>query len=157
MDAKIQVRSAYKDEWKEAMELAWKTFLKFEADVYSPEGIRNFEDFVTDTMLHRMFLLGTYQLFVAVENSKIVGMITLRNVTHISLLFVDESYHKQGVGRRLVEYVTHYLLTELGEHATTVNSSPYGIGFYHKLGFCDIGPRQEKDGIIFTPMELILG
>ncbi len=46
-----QIRSAYQDEWDDAMTLAWKTFLQFEADCYTPEGIRNFEDFITDTTL----------------------------------------------------------------------------------------------------------
>ena len=53
-----QIRSAYRDEWDDAMTLAWKTFMQFEADIYTDEGIRNFEDFITDTTLHRMFLMG---------------------------------------------------------------------------------------------------
>ena len=46
------IRSAYRDEWDDAMALAWKTFMQFEADVYTAEGIRSFEDFITDTTLH---------------------------------------------------------------------------------------------------------
>ena len=42
------------------MALAWKTFLEFEADDYEPEGIRSFEDFITDSALHRMFIMGAY-------------------------------------------------------------------------------------------------
>ena len=45
---KLHIRPAYIDEWETAMALAWKTFLKFEAKDYTPEGVRNFEDFVTD-------------------------------------------------------------------------------------------------------------
>lgn len=151
-----EVRSAYRDEWDDAMALAWKTFLRFEADVYSPEGVRNFEDFITDTMLHRMFVMGAYQMFVALDAGKIIGMITLRNRTHISLLFVDEQYHRKGVGRALMQYLENYLLTEIGADRVTVNSSPYGEGFYHRLGFRDLRPREEKNGIIYTPMEFVL-
>ena len=100
-----QIRSAYRDEWDDAMALAWRTFLRFEADIYTAEGIRHFEDFITDTTLHRMFLLGAYQMFVALDHNRIVGMITLRNASHISLLFVDEKYHRQGIGRALIEYL----------------------------------------------------
>ena len=92
METVFQVRSAYRNEWQEAMALAWKTFLRFEADVYTPEGVKNFENFVTDSTLYRMFIMGTYQLFVAVEGSRVVGMITLRDTTHISLLFVDDAH-----------------------------------------------------------------
>lgn len=156
METSYQIRSAYRDEWDDAMALAWKTFLRFEADVYSPEGVRNFEEFITDTTLHRMFVMGAYQMFVALDRDKIVGMITLRNSTHISLLFVDEKYHRRGIGRALMKHLTNYLLTEVGADHVTVNASPYGVGFYHKLGFKDLRPEEVRDGIIYTPMKFIL-
>lgn len=151
-----QVRSAYQDEWDDAMALAWKTFLRFEADCYTVEGVRHFEDFITDTTLHNMFIMGVYQMFVALDGKKIVGMITLRNSSHISLLFVDEEYHRQGIGRALIAYLQKYLLSEMGIEKVTVNAAPYGVAFYHKLGFQDLGPEEEKDGIKYTPMEFVL-
>lgn len=156
METPYQIRSAYRDEWQDAMALAWKTFLRFEADVYTPEGVKNFQNFITDSTLHRMFIMGAYQLFVALDHGKVIGMITLRDSTHISLLFVDEKYHKQGVGRGLIKYLTEYLLSEVGASKVTVNASPYGVEFYHKLGFKDIRSEEKKDGIIYTPMEFIL-
>ena len=154
METPYQIRSAYRDEWQDAMALAWKTFLRFEADVYSPEGVRNFQDFITDSTLYRMFVMGTYQMFVALDLDKIVGMITLRNPAHISLLFVDEKYHRRGIGRALMNYLSNYLLKEVGAVRVTVNASPYGVEFYHRLGFRDLRPEEKKDGIIYTPMEL---
>ena len=138
------------------MTLAWKTFMQFEADIYTDEGIRNFEDFITDTTLHRMFLMGVYQMFVALDKNRIVGMITLRNASHISLLFVDEKYHRRGIGRALIEYIREYLLSEAGIGKVTVNAAPYGVAFYHKLGFTDLRPEEERDGIKYTPMEFVL-
>lgn len=154
METLYQIRSAYRDEWEDAMSLAWKTFLQFEADVYSAEGVRNFENFITDATLHRMFVMGAYQLFVALDQDRVIGMITLRDSKHISLLFVDEAYHRRGIGRALMKYLTDYMAKEMGIRQVTVNASPYGVGFYHKLGFQDLGPEEQKDGIIYTPMEL---
>ena len=151
-----QIRNAYRDEWDDAMTLAWKTFMKFEADIYTDEGIQNFEDFITDTTLHRMFLMGVYQMFVALDRKQIVGMLTLRNNSHISLLFVDEKYHRRGIGRALIEYIREYLLSEAGIGKVTVNAAPYGVAFYHKLGFQDLRPEEERDGIRYTPMEFVL-
>lgn len=156
MEASYQIRSAYRNEWQDAMALAWKTFLRFEADVYTPEGVDNFRNFITDSTLHRMFVMGVYQLYVALDRDTIVGMITLRNAAHISLLFVDERYHRRGIGRALIRYVADYLLTEVGASRMTVNASPYGMEFYHKLGFRDTRSTEEKDGITYTPMEFIL-
>lgn len=156
METAYQIRNAYREEWQSAMALAWKTFLRFEADVYSPEGVKNFENFITDSTLYRMFVMGVYQMFVAMDHGKLVGMITLRDTTHISLLFVDEAYHRRGIGRGLIGYLADYLRTEVGAERVTVNSSPYGVGFYHKMGFRDIRPEETKDGITYTPMEFIL-
>ena len=156
MGTSYQIRSAYRNEWQDAMALAWRTFLRFEADVYTPEGVKNFENFITDSTLHRMFVMGTYQLFIALDGNKVVGMITLRDMTHISLLFVDEEYHRRGIGRALINHLVGYLMTEMGMYRVTVNASPYGVEFYHKMGFHDLGPEEVKDGIIYTPMEFIL-
>ena len=156
LETQYQIRSAYRNEWEDAMALAWRTFMRFEADVYTPEGVRNFENFITDSTLYRMFVMGSYQMFVALDGKKIVGMLTLRGTACISLLFVDEKYHWRGIGRALLQYLFHYLLTETRTVRVTVNAAPYGVGFYHKLGFRDLGPEEKKDGIIYTPMEFVL-
>lgn len=150
-----KIRMANSDEWEEAMALAWKTFLQFEAKDYEPEGIRSFEDFITDSTLYRMFIMGAYQMISAFYGTKMVGMITIRSNSHISLLFVDEKYHMRGIGRALINTMCHYLKEELGLARVTVNASPYGVGFYHKIGFTDMQPVQKSEGIIYTPMELI--
>ena len=103
-----------------------------------------------------MFVMGAYQMFVALDKKKLVGMLTLRDRVHISLLFVDEKYPRRGIGRALIQYVSNYLLTELQESRVTVNSSPYGVEFYHRLGFRDLRPQEKRDGIIYTPMEFVL-
>lgn len=147
---------AYREEWEGAIALAWKTFLKFESKDYSAEGIHSFKQFISDSSLYRMFTLGEYQLFCAVANGKLIGIISIRSRSHISLLFVDESYHKRGIGRDLIQYVSNYLLTEVGEDKVTVNAAPYAVGFYHKVGFRDTGTETEKEGIRYTPMEFYL-
>lgn len=151
-----KIRMAYAEEWEEAMALAWKTFLQFEAEDYEPDGVKHFEDFITDNTLHRMFIMGAYQMFIAHDGEKMVGMITLRSNSHISLLFVDEAYHKRGIGRALIIRICEYLKAELGVNKVTVNAAPFGVGFYHKLGFVDLESEQTSQGIIYTPMERML-
>ena len=151
-----QVRPAYRNEWEDAMELTWKTFLQFESKDYSKEGVDSFRNFISDQILYKMFIMGSYQLFGAYENGKIVGVISLRNETHISLLFVEDQYHMRGVGRALMNYLTEYVSKEEGKEYVTVNSSPYAVGFYHKLGFHDTGFEETNDGIRYTPMKKML-
>lgn len=152
----LVIRTAYRDEWQDTMRMVWKTFVKFEAPVYPKEGVRNFNDFITDETLYRMFLMGEYQMFIAKKQEEIVGAISLRTNNHISLLFVDEIHHRQGIGSALVEYIKNYLVAEVGLFELTVNASPYGLPFYDKLGFKNTGNEEMKDGIIYTPMKLYL-
>lgn len=149
---RIAVRPVYRNEWDDAMALAWRTFMQFEARDCTPEGIESFQDFITDTVLYKMFMLGSYQLFGAYDNGRMVGMISLRNEIHISLLFVDERYHRMGIGRGLIDYVSRYVLTEEGHGSITVDAAPYATGFYHRLGFVDTDREQIRDGIRYTPM-----
>ncbi len=148
------VRCAYHSDWDGAMKLAWNTFARFDAPDYSQEGIENFHKFVNDDMLRKMFIAGQYQLFVATDDDRYVGMLSLRERSHISLLFVDEEYHRHGVASALIRFVSKYVLTEEGIDRITVNASPYAIGFYHKRGFVDLSGETVADGIRFTPMEL---
>lgn len=151
-----QLRFILPEEWEEAMGLAWRTFLRYEAGDYTEEGIEHFLDFITDTGLKRMFDYGAYQVMGAFWNGKMAGMIALRNESHISLLFVDQKYHFQGIARNLMNAMCNYVKSELGRYRVTVNSSPYAVGFYHKVGFADTGPQTHADGIIYTPMARIL-
>ena len=146
------IRPAKREEWESAMALAWRTFLHFEASDYTPQGVDSFLDFISDTTLNRMFIMGNYRLFVAVENEKIVGLISLREVNHISLLFVDEKYHKRGIGRSLLNYAVRYLYENQGKIFCTVNAAPYAVGFYERIGFHAVKPEESKDGIRYTPM-----
>ena len=154
--SKIMVRCAYHSDWDGAMKLAWDTFERFDAPDYSQEGIENFHKFVNDDMLRKMFVAGHYQLFVAMDGDRYVGLISLRERKHISLLFVDGDYHGNGVASALIKYVSIYGKNEEGIDKLTVNAAPYAVGFYHKRGFRDIGPETVADGIRFTPMELKL-
>lgn len=151
-------REASEDEWQDAMGLAWRVFLRFNAADYPQEGMENFYHFITDSTLHRMFLAGSYHLFCAFENEALVGMITIREAEHISLLFVDGAHHKQGIGMKLVDMACKYCLagSGCGSARLTVHAAPYAVEFYHHLGFCDLMPEQEADGIRFTPMEIRL-
>jgi GNAT superfamily N-acetyltransferase len=150
----IVTRPLKNEEWENAMGLAWKTFLKFEGADYTREGIDNFRDFITDQTLRRMFLQGDYIVYGAFFRGEIVGIISLRNKEHISLLFVDEEFHKMGIGRKLIQEVQSMERT-MGGYRLTVDASPYAVGFYHKIGFVDTNIEQTKAGIRYTPMSWI--
>ena len=142
-----------KQEWDDAMKLAWDTFLIYEAPDYSVRGVHNFRNFVRDPLLKKMFTYGEYIAIGAFSDRRMVGIIGVRNTNHISLLFVDRDYHRNGIASSLIDrYVRD--AKKKGITYVTVNSSPYAVDFYHKIGFVNITDEVEKDGIKFTPMRL---
>ena len=153
MNDNILIRTINENEWEEAMNLAWDTFILYEAPEYTKEGITSFRNFVRDPILKTLFIEGKYNVLAAFNNNIIVGIISVRNETHISLLFVDSEYHKKGIARRLVEKTFERTYEKYGKREMTVNSSPYAVGFYHKMGFVDTDIEQTTDGIRYTPMK----
>lgn len=150
-----QIRWAHDSEWAPAMKMIWRTFLKYEGKDYTREGIQNFFDFITDDELYTAFLRGSYQMMVAVEGSRIIGAGTIRSRNHLSLLFVDEDYHRMGVGRAIMNGLCCYLKEEAGERFMSLKAAPYAVDFYRKLGFRAVKPEEEYSGIRVTEMEKI--
>lgn len=148
-----RIRWARVEDWEPMMKMVWRTFLRFEAKDYSDEGIRSFLDFITDEKLFHSFLRGDYQVMVATDDKQIVGMASVRNRNHLSLLFVDEPYHRRGIGRELLNRFCEYLQKEEGEPYMSVKAAPYAVKFYQKLGFWAVSPEEEVGGIRVTSME----
>ena len=128
-----------------AIDLIWSTFLQFEAPDYSEEGIQSFKDFIDNKEI-----LKTLEFWGAYDNKVLKGVIaTNDNRKHICCFFVKAQYHRQGIGRKLWEYLRENSQSKV----ITVNSSPYAVPVYHKLGFVDLDIEQVSDGMRYTPMK----
>ena len=150
---KYEIRFIKDEEWADAMDLVYHTFLQFDAPMFTESGIAHFRNFIMDPALKQMYATGSFQMVGAFEGNRIIGVVALRNDHHISLLFVEEGYQKQGVGRKLVRVIAEYSRDKLHQEYMTVNSSPYAVDFYHRLGFEDISEEVLEDGIFYTPMK----
>lgn len=151
-DFSYEIREAREEDWKPAMNMVWKTFLEFEGKDYAPEGIRNFYDFITDDGLYEAFLMGEYRVWVALEKERIVGLASIRDRNRLSLLFVDEAYHRRGIGRSLITCLSDYLKNQKRESRMYLKAAPYAVKFYKKMGFRALGPEEETSGIRVTAM-----
>jgi len=128
----------------QALELAWRVFQKFEAPEYCEKGIGSFRH-----ALHSPDFICQLRIYGAFKSNNIIGMLATRNNgTHIALFFVDENYHKQGIGRQLFETA----LRDCPAKEMTVNSSPYAVKVYHALGFTNTDAEQIDNGIRYFPM-----
>ena len=143
----IQVKSVTGRDRSEALLLALKVFMQFEAPEYPEEGIHAFRDFIGDQLM-----IECLKMYGAYEDDKMVGMIATRRCgNHISLFFVDGNYHRQGIGRRLFNEI----LKECTTQSITVNAAPYALPIYEHMGFVPMGPEQMTEGIRYTPMRYV--
>lgn len=144
-------------ELKAALTLVQRVFLEFEAPDYSDEGIQHFKQFISFDTITQQLAAQELTLWAYFSNeATITGLIAVRLPNHISLLFVDKTFHRQGIARQLMKTATTYCQTVHMATQLTLNSSPYALDAYHHLGFIPTGSQQEVDGIIFTPMKKIL-
>ena len=141
----MQIKKIDASQIDTAISLIWNTFLQFEAPDYSEQGVKTFQDFIENAEI-----LQSLELFGAYEHQTLTGVIaTNNNRKHICCFFVSAQFQRQGIGKKLWEYIKEH-----SPHTTiTVNSSPYAVPIYHKLGFVDTDFEQLRDGIRYTPMK----
>lgn len=140
----MEVRELMASEKADAISLVWEVFLEFEAPDYSEKGVETFRDFIYDEEA-----MNGHRFYGAYEKENLVGVIATRNAdTHIALFFVRGDYQRRGIGRKLFETI----LKNCTAGTITVNSSPFAVGAYHKLGFIDTDTELTVEGMRFTPM-----
>ena len=141
----FSVRELEKEETENALLLVWKVFQEYEAPDYTEEGIQEFYQSIHDE--NYVSQLSMYGAFL---QEKLAGVIAVRNQgSHIALFFVDGTYHRQGIGRKLFETVSKKCTSDV----MTVNSSPYAVPIYHRFGFQDTDIEQVINGLRFIPMK----
>ncbi len=142
----MNIAKLQKEELPEALALILTVFMQYEAPEYLPEGVEMFRRIVDYNAIAPELDSGKLVFWRCDHEGRIVGVAAVRDGTHISLLFVDSAFHRQGIARRLFAAACR------GRDAMTVNSSPYAVNAYRKLGFAATDTEQLKDGIRFTPM-----
>lgn len=143
----MEIRELTQIEKKDALSLVWNVFLKFEAPDYTAEGVQTFHDFIrNEEVTNRLTMYGAF------KKGLLVGVVATRSAgNHISLFFVHSEFHRQGIGTHLFKEV----VKRSASNKITVNSSPYAVEVYHRLGFVNTDTEQQTDGMRYTPMEYI--
>lgn len=149
----IEIRKIFtQEDISAALKLSERVFMEYEAPIYPEEGKDSFLSFLYGENMERMCREGTIDFFGAFEGVELIGVCAARNQNHITLMFVEGSHHKKGVGRALMEHTCNYITSAYDKNNVTLNSSPYGKPFYEKLGFIATDMEKMEDGIIYTPM-----
>lgn len=145
---------------KEAIDLVNQVFNEFIAEDYSPEGNKTFNDYLEYKLeeIAEDITSGHKKLWGFYENNSIIGVIGTCNHFHISLMFVHKDHHNKKIATQLFNEVVADLKNEKYQTpiVLTVNSSPYAVKIYERLGFKATDGEQENKGIRFTPMKMTI-
>ena len=95
-----------------------------------------------------------YSYIVAEKSGAMVGLIAMRDNTHLYHLFVARSFHRNGVARRLWHEARMEAMNRGNPGEFTVNSSLNAIAVYKAFGFLPSAPVTTMHGISFLPMRL---
>ena len=148
----------------EALSLVRDVFLEYQAPDYSGEGVGRSPDgellahasgvaeflrFIEPEAIMDMLSNNKMRIWTCDCNGEIIGVLAADN-KHIYLLFVSGQYHRRGIARKLLDMMIEYY----GPSEISVNSSPYAVEAYRRLGFADTGKEQVVNGLRFVPMKL---
>lgn len=118
----------------------------------SPEGRATYAGYAApDAMRARA---AHHAVTVAEDDGRLVGMLEVRDGTHVSMLFVAARRRRGGVARALLG---HVFGAPARWPALTVNSAPGAVGAYERLGFVAESAVVERNGLRFVPMRRAAG
>lgn len=140
---------------KDALTLVNQVFSEFVAVDYSDQGKTTFSNYLKSKYdeVSSDIASGHKKIWGYYINDEIAGVIAKKGISHIALFFVNKKKQNQGIGKKLFNFFVDYIKQNTNAEIITVNSSPFAVRIYEKLGFNKTSEKQEKDGIIFIPMK----
>jgi GNAT superfamily N-acetyltransferase len=125
--------------------------------ILSPDGsgAEPFLDSITAQAVRGYISASNFSYLVAEIDDELAGAVALRDNSHLYHLFVAQAHQGKGMGRSLWLAVKQAALQTGNGGRFTVNSSLNAISVYKRFGFIASGPRVEKNGLAFLPMQLV--
>lgn len=147
-----------------ASSLACQVFDEHVAASFGPEGVVGMHAYISAAAI--AIRATTHTTLVAVEAdaleaatgiepASIVGVIEVRDLDHVSMLFVGTLHMGRGIATELLARAEAECRAG-GRRAMTVNSSLNAQSFYEGHGFVPSTGLQKVRGFAFVPMEKLL-
>ena len=156
MAEQLRIRKLEAGEIGEASKLVGSVFDEFVAPLFSEEGVSQFRFFIEPSNLEKRLQRKSF-ILVAELDHEIVGVIAMRDWSHIFLLFVNGKQQRKGIAKRLLVAALHRCQDEgHPPEKVTVNSSPNAVKAYQRMGFIQIAEEETHQGIRASPMELTI-
>jgi hypothetical protein len=95
-------------EKKQVIDLVLSVFDKFVAPEYSSEGINEFRKYAdTEALVER--LKSSSFVLIAKNDENLIGIIEIRDNSHVAMLFVRQLFQKKGIGKALLKHAKRNL------------------------------------------------
>lgn len=147
----MQIRTLEIKDLEAASAVCMAAFTKSIADSLSDEGVATFTKVAAPKSFRERMSQDTNTLVAVIEDT-VVGVAGLREGHHVSMLFVNPSHQKQGIGTHLLDA----LLLLARSSKVTVSASLPSIPMYEKYGFVQQGEVSETAGLVYQPMDITL-
>jgi ribosomal protein S18 acetylase RimI-like enzyme len=135
-------------------DLIARAFNEYVAPIYSNEGVEYFLGMISPKGLRELNEGKSSFVIVARQVNELIGMIAVREESHIALIFIDSEYQRRGIGKNLInKALTICLNRDPKMRAITVSSSPNLKSFYEEIGFKAKGEEVDECGMRFAPMQ----
>jgi GNAT superfamily N-acetyltransferase len=141
----MKIRLIRNEEYLEASAVALEAFGHAVAPLYPPEGIETFRTYAQPSAIQQRDGEG-HVTFVAETAAGLVGILHVRNDTHVAMLFVLLAYQRRGVARTLLA------AADTRTCLVSVNASPNSVTAYEAFGFVATGPKEQQKGMWVVPM-----
>ena len=144
----IIYRQIHASETAAVSSLAREVFDKFVAPHYQTEGVAEFHRYASVEALSQRHESGHITL-VAEHSGELVGMLHLREPCHISMLFVQSSRQRGGIGRGLLTAAGALVGDRHCEF--TVSSSPNAVSAYERWVFVSLAQSSVFTAFALCP------
>lgn len=149
----MDIRRADLADAKEIATLIGELSERFITGEFEPEAKRGFLQ-SNDLDAVTRFMESGFSYHVAETEGVTVGVVGVRDNSHLYHLFVGAAHHGKGLARQLWNVAMAECLNKGNPGVFTVNSSNNAVGVYERFGFVRTAPMQTKDGVTYNPMEL---
>jgi len=151
----MMIRKATLNDSQTIADLIEKLAVKFIVHEFTDEGRATFLNSNNTSKIHQFIEQG-FDYHVAEDKDEIVGVIGIRDNSHLYHLFVAESHQGQGLARVLWEHARERCLSRGYLGNFTVNSSNNAVQVYEAFGFVRTSGVKERNGVLYNPMKLDL-
>ena len=119
------------------------------------EGAEMFIHSISETAIKGYVTAPNFCYQVAESEGQLVGVVALRDNSHLYHLFITPVFQGRGMGRELWQSAKEQALRAGNPGRFTVNSSLGAVPAYELFWYVAGGSTVAKHGIAFQPMMLV--